>query len=90
MKESLPWCECGTNPEVRRSRSDWTRDLFQMEMAISQGNLSYTPLRAVGVDAPCCLHLSFGAFAVDTEESAREGNFEKKANACARLVLEQA
>ena len=24
-----------------------------------------------------CLHLSFGAFAVDTEESAREGNFRK-------------
>ena len=33
-----------------------------------------SPLRAVGVDAPSCLHQSFGAFAVDMEEPAREDN----------------
>ena len=31
----------------------------------------------MGVDAPSCLRLSFGAFAVDTEESARRGQHQK-------------
>ena len=46
-------------------------------------SLNVLPERAVGVTALFCLHLCSGAFAVDTEVSAREGNFAFLA-VCAR------
>ena len=46
-------------------------------------SLYVSPERAVGVTALFCLHLCSGTFAVDTEASAREGNFAVLA-VCAR------
>ena len=45
------------------------------ERRLNEKSVFGSPERAVGVNAPFCLHLCSGAFAVDTEDSAREGNF---------------
>ena len=65
-----------------RDKGNWCCSLVVVALD-SSISLNVSPERAVGVTALFCLHLCSGAFAVDTEVSAREGNFAVHA-VCAR------
>ena len=67
-----------------RGTGKWSFSLAVLALDVDSSiSLNVLPERAVGVTALFCLHLCSGAFAVDTEVSAREGNFAFLA-VCAR------